>query len=229
VLAVAFSIVIPMIPILFFFSGVITWFATVIEAVFALPLALLMWLVPAREPSMMGPWNKVVMTLCGLLLRPFFLVVGLITCVLILWVGNEILAIFFRNMLLVLSPDWNIMAALMLCGLLGLYCYVTLMLALNASGAINFLGDAVMNWIGGIVRSPLGESVGQNMGELAVTPRRRLVSALPTQRVRLLSARRDMSEGKKWLRGRATSSPGGTTWADLAGGKSWRVPHATRA
>lgn len=166
-LAVTFMLVIPTIPILYFFSGVMSWFALVIEAVFALPLALLMWLVPAREPSMIGPWNKVMVTLCGLLLRPFFIIVGMIACILLLWVGNQILAVFFRNMLMVMTPGWSIMSGFMMLGLIGVYCYATVLLALYCSSLINLFGDSVMNWIGGIA-SPLNrESMGENMAATA--------------------------------------------------------------
>lgn len=163
--AVTFMLLIPAIPILYFFSGVMSWFALVIESVFALPLALLLWLVPAREPSMIGPWNKVMVTLCGLLLRPFFIIVGMIACILLLWIGNQFLAVIFSNMLLVMTPGWSVMAAVMMCGLIGLYCYATVLLALHCSSLINLFGDAVMNWIGGFA-SPLNrESMGENLAQ----------------------------------------------------------------
>ena len=167
-LAVAYMLIIPTIPMLYFFSGIISWLALVLEAVFALPLALLMWLVPAREPSMIGPWNKVMVTLLGLLLRPIFIIVGLIAFVLLLWVGNEILAIFFLQMLAVMTPGWTVMAVVMMCGLIGLYCYASVLLALHCSSLINFFGDAVMNWIGGYFASPLSrDAVGENLASQA--------------------------------------------------------------
>lgn len=162
-MGIAFMLIIPAIPILYFFSGVISWFALVVEAVFALPLALLMWLVPAREPSMIGPWNKVMVTLCGLLLRPIFLMVGLIACTLLLWVGNQILSIFFGNMLMVMTPGWSVMAIVMMFGLVGLYTYASVLLALHCSSLINYFGDAVMGWIGGLA-SPLNrDAIGESL------------------------------------------------------------------
>jgi len=162
---VVFMLIIPSIPIIYFFSGVISWFALVIEAVFALPLALLMWLVPAREPSMIGPWNKVMVTMCGLLLRPFFIMVGMIACVLLLWLGNQILGILFGNMLMVMTPGWGLMAVVMMFGLIGLYAYTSILLALHCSSLINLFGDAVMNWIGGLA-SPLNrDALGENMAQ----------------------------------------------------------------
>jgi conjugal transfer/type IV secretion protein DotA/TraY len=162
-MGVVFMLIIPSIPILFFFSGVISWFALVIEAVFALPLALLLWLVPARDPSMIGPWNKVMVTLCGLLLRPFFIMVGMIACVLLLWLGNQILGIIFGNLLLVMTPGWSTMAIVMMFGLLGLYGYSSVLLALYCSSLVNLFGDAVMNWIGG-TSSPLNrDAIGENL------------------------------------------------------------------
>lgn len=166
-LGVAFMLLIPTIPILYFLSGFMSWLMLVVEAVFALPLALLMWLMPAREPSMIGPWNKVMVTLCGLLLRPILMIAGFITCIIMLWIGNEILAIFFRNMLMVLTPNWTVMSVIMICGLIGLYCYTTVLLALHCSSLINLFGDAVMGWIGGIA-SPLNrETMGENLASHA--------------------------------------------------------------
>ncbi|WP_299592512.1 DotA/TraY family protein [uncultured Tateyamaria sp.] len=162
-IGVVFMLIIPSIPILYFFSGVMSWFALVIEAVFALPLALLMWLVPAREPSMIGPWNKVMVTLCGLLLRPIFIIVGLIACVLLLWLGNQILGVIFGNMLLVMTPGWGVLAVVMLFGLIGLYAYASVLLALHCSSLINLFGDAVMGWIGGLPSALNRETIGENM------------------------------------------------------------------
>ena len=166
-MAFAYMLLIPTIPMLYFLSGVVSWAMLVIEAVFALPLALLMWLVPAREPSMIGPWNKVMVTLTGLLLRPFLMIAGLIACILMLWIGNELLAVFFRNMLMAMTPNWTISAIIMICGLVGLYCYATVLLALHCSSLINLFGDAVMGWIGGIA-SPLNrETMGENLAGTA--------------------------------------------------------------
>lgn len=166
-MAVAYMLLIPTIPILYFLSGFISWAMLVIEAVFALPLALLMWLVPAREPSMIGPWNKVMVTLCGLLLRPFLMIAGLIACILMLWIGNEILGIVFRNLLMAMTPNWTVSAVVMICGLVGLYCYATILLALHCSSLINYFGDAVMGWIGGIASPLTRETMGENLAGTA--------------------------------------------------------------
>lgn len=169
-IGVIFMIIIPTIPMLYYLSAAVTWLLLCIEAMFALPLAVLLWFAPAREPSLIGPWHKVILTMFGLLLRPFFAVVGLIVCIIILWIGNELLGIMFGGMLSVMTPDWGtFMSMIMMLGLLGVYALTLVFLAMHASSMIITLGDSAMGWIGvqmsPIARDGLGDNaanVGRN-------------------------------------------------------------------
>lgn len=165
-IGVIFMIIIPSIPILYYFSAAISWLLLCVESVFALPIAVLLWFAPAREPSLIGPWHKVVLTMTGLLMRPFFAVVGLIVCIIILWIGNEILGIIFGSMLGVMTPDWGIMSVVMMLGLIGIYAMTTIFLALHASSVITILGDSVMGWIGAQMSPITKDGIGDNAAQV---------------------------------------------------------------
>ena len=167
VIGVVFMIIIPSISIIYYFSAAITWLMLCIEAVFALPIAVLLWFAPAREPSLIGPWNKVILTLVGLLLRPFFAVVGLIASIVLLWIGNELLSLIFGQLLSVLTPDWKIMSVVMVLGLIGMFAVASVFLALHCASVIILLGDSVMGWIG-FQMSPMGQDqIGGKMAASA--------------------------------------------------------------
>ena len=169
-----FMVIILTIPMIYFLSASITWLGLCMEAMFALPLAVLVGFAPAREPSFLGPWNKVVMTMFGLLLRPFFAVVGLLACIIILWIGGELLGILFGQLLGVLAPDWGMMSAIMMLGLIGVYAMTLTFLAMHASSMITALGDGALGWLGvqvsaigrdgiaeGATQSGKGQAIGQ--------------------------------------------------------------------
>lgn len=166
-IGVIFMIIIPTIPMLYYLSASVTWLLLCIEAMFALPLAVLLWFAPAREPSLIGPWHKVILTMFGLLLRPFFAVVGLIVCIIILWIGNELLGIMFGGMLSVMTPDWGtFMSMIMMLGLLGVYALTLVFLAMHASSMIITLGDSAMGWIG-VQMSPIArDGIADNMANV---------------------------------------------------------------
>lgn len=163
-IGIIFMILIPTIPMLYYLSASVTWLLLCIESMFALPLAVLLWFAPAREPSLIGPWHKVVLTMFGLLLRPFFAVVGLIVCVIILWIGNELLSLMFGGMLSVMSPGGS--SVVLVLGLLGVYAMSLVFLAMHASSMIITLGDSAMGWIGvqmsPIARDGLGGEMAQS-------------------------------------------------------------------
>ena len=147
-IGVLFQIVIPFIPIAYYFSAVISWLILCVEALLALPLALLVYLLPARGTTdFVGPLSKVILTLFNLLLRPFFTVLGLILCIALLWVGNALLSLFMQPMLTIMSPDSSLQAIVMILGLIGLYAYGSVLLALHASSLITMFGDEVLGWI----------------------------------------------------------------------------------
>jgi hypothetical protein len=130
---------------------------------FALPIALAVWFLPAREPSLIGPWQKVVLSLFSLLLRPFFMVVGLVICVLLLWVGLAILNLFFSPLLSVLAPKSGLMSLITILGLIGLYAMASIMVALHSASMITMLGDEALSWIGAFAGRFTTDNIGSRM------------------------------------------------------------------
>lgn len=119
VIGVIFMLIIPNIPLMYFISAIISWIALVIEAMFALPIALAVWFLPAREPSLIGPWQKVVLSLFSLLLRPFFTVVGLIVCVGLLFVGTSLLNLLFGEIIIGGTPKSGLFNMIYILGVVG--------------------------------------------------------------------------------------------------------------
>lgn len=168
VIGIVFMIIIPSIPIAYFISAILSWMGLVIEAMFALPVALAVWFLPARDPSLIGPWQKVVLSLFSLLLRPFFTIVGLVLCVLLLFVGNTVLNWFFSPLLSVLSPKPGLMTLITILGLVGLYAYMTVMVALHSASFITILGDEALSWIGARMGRFTEDSIGSKLSGEAV-------------------------------------------------------------
>lgn len=148
IIGIVFMVIIPAIPIFYYMGGLLSWLALILESMFALPIALAAWFLPAREPSLIGPWHKVVLNLFSLLLRPFFMVVGLVICVLLLWVGLTILNLFFGPLLTVLAPKSGLMSLVMILGLIGLYAVAAVIVSMHSASMITLLGDEAMGWIG---------------------------------------------------------------------------------
>lgn len=163
IIGIIFMIIIPFIPIAYYIGGLLSWLAVVLEAMFALPIALAVWFLPAREPSLIGPWQKVVLSLFSLLLRPFFMVVGLVICVLLLWVGLAILNLFFSPLLSVLAPKSGLMSLITILGLIGLYAMASIMVALHSASMITMLGDEALSWIGAFAGRFTTDNIGSRM------------------------------------------------------------------
>ncbi len=163
VIGVIFMLIIPNISLVYFISAIISWLALVIEAMFALPIALAVWFLPAREPSLIGPWQKVVLSLFSLLLRPFFTVVGLIVCVAMLFVGNSLLNLLFSEVMIGGSPKSGLYNMIFILGMVGIYAYASIMIALHAASMITMLGDQALTWIGAFSSRFTENSMGAQM------------------------------------------------------------------
>lgn len=155
--------ILPAIPMIYFFTAVISWLALVIESMFAIPLAVLAYFAPARESSLIGPWNKMLLNLFGILLRPIFTIVGFVASLVLMRVGIDFLYILFSGFLMFLSSGSGIWSAVVSVGLIISYVVAALVLILFCSSLITDLGDAAMHWIG-VGMSQLGKmEIGQQV------------------------------------------------------------------
>ena len=184
----AMTVILPLVPMIYFFSAVIGWVLLCIEAMFALPLAVLLWFAPAREQSIVGPWHKVVLTLFGLLMRPAFAIAGLIACLVVMWVGVQLQLAFFRGLFTIMTPEWTAVGVFIFIGLIFVFVLVSFLLVLVASQLITSLGDWAMNWIG-IAASGAMNAATAGIGDRAIA------TANPVGSVRAISGGGALASG----------------------------------
>lgn len=196
--------ILPAIPLVYFFSAVISWLALVIESMFAIPLAVLAYFAPARESALIGPWNKMMLNLFGILLRPVFTIIGFIAGLILMRVGLDFLYIIFSGFLSFLASGTGIWGVIVSLGLIFMYIIAALTLVLHTSSLITELGDAAMNWIG-IGMSQLGKmGIGSDVERSAR-------GAGPAGTLRQLGSAAGGSARttQRFLRGKASQAGGG--------------------
>ena len=153
------STIIPLIPFVYFYSAVLSWFLLVVEAMFAVPLAVLALFAPAQAGSpLIGPWNKVILSLFGIFMRPIFTIVGLIFSMMVISVSLGFLYDLFYGMMSFMSPGGSWWDIISLFGFVAVFLLVTLYTVLLGSSLITELGDGAMNWLDSRL-----SSIGQRM------------------------------------------------------------------
>ncbi|NJM81825.1 MAG: DotA/TraY family protein [Tabrizicola sp.] len=95
----AMQILIPLVPMAYFFSGVVNWLAQIMEGMFAIPLATLRMFAPAREANLIGNMQSVLLTVLGVFLRPFFMLAGLVLAMMLISVALTYLHQLFSTLL----------------------------------------------------------------------------------------------------------------------------------
>jgi len=159
---IVFVTVIPMTPLIYFVSAVFSWILLCIEAMFALPIATIVYFAPARESSLIGPWQKIVLTLFGLLLRPAFTVIGLIAALVAARIGLDLLFWIFQGLFSLANPGAGTAGAIFaFVGTVYVFLLLTVILLVWCSSLITELGDSALNWIGAGVsnlgRAPIAD------------------------------------------------------------------------
>lgn len=153
--------IIPAIPLIYFFSAVLSWLALCIESMFAIPLAVLTYFAPARDATLIGPWNKIILNLFGITLRPIFTIIGFVASLILMRIGLDFLFTLFAGFLGFMTAGGSWFSIIIAVGLIFMYLLTALILVMHASSMIIELGDAAMNWIG-IGMSNIGKlDIGQ--------------------------------------------------------------------
>ena len=148
VLGVALAILIPFLPIIYYVGAVIGWVILAVEAVFATPITIIMFFAPQRQANFFGTNHNAVLTLFGVLLRPFFIVAGLIAAYLIMRVGIDIINVLFTGIVTLLAPEGSVSSAYMFLGTIVVYVLVIIFTVMHCCALITGLGDYVLGWIG---------------------------------------------------------------------------------
>lgn len=156
--------ILPLIPIVYFLTAVASWLILVLESIFALPLAVLTLFAPAREGTLLGSWNRVLLTIFGVFLRPLFTIIGLFAGMLLVAVVLDFSYDLFRSMVVMVAPTPSILNIFSMLGVVLVSVVVSFYVVLLGSQMITQIGDGAMNWLN-IGLSAAGESmsVGQQV------------------------------------------------------------------
>ncbi|MDO5631619.1 MAG: DotA/TraY family protein [Paracoccus sp. (in: a-proteobacteria)] len=172
-------VVVPMIPFIYYYSAVISWVMLVVESMFAVSLAVLTLFAPAREGTLIGSWNKILLSIFGIIFRPFFTVVGLIFSMMVIAFSLQYLYDLFHMLMDFITPGPEIISLVAMVGFLFIYVVVTCVTVLIGAQLITELGDSAMGWLGisfgGISqRMDVGKQVANaaDLGPTGSIPRR---------------------------------------------------------
>lgn len=174
-LAVGFaaSALIPMLPIVYFYSAVISWLILIVESMFALPLAILSLFTPSRDGTLIGSWNRILLSIFGIFLRPLFTVAGLLFGMLLMAVALDFSNALFQSVLGILSPTGSISSLFTMLGVVLVSTMVTFYTVLLGSSMITEIGDGAMSLFGiGLSqvggRMNVGDKMHGQIGEKAM-------------------------------------------------------------
>ncbi|SFU98858.1 conjugal transfer/type IV secretion protein DotA/TraY, partial [Aliiroseovarius crassostreae] len=159
--------IIPAIPLVYFFAAVLSWLLLCIEAMFAVPLSVLAYFAPARDGTLIGPANKIILTLFGIALRPIFTIIGFIASLILMRIGMDFLFLLFSGFLGFMTAGGSWFTIIIMIGLIFMYIVTTLILIMQASSLIIELGDGAMAGAG-IMLSNIGKlNIGDNVSQTA--------------------------------------------------------------
>ncbi|GFE64372.1 DotA/TraY family protein [Litoreibacter roseus] len=165
VVGLVMMIVLPLVPMVYFFTAIMSWLLQILEMMFAWPLMLLRMFTPSREANLFGSdLSKALLATLGLFLRPFFIVVGLVISMMMISVMLYILHTFFGRLMFFdgisgadTVPDLAGFAATAVNSTIGIVVMVLLLIVyvllafltvLYGSQIISEFGETAMNMIG---------------------------------------------------------------------------------
>lgn len=147
VIGFVLAFIIPIVPFAYFYSAVVSWFLLILEAAFAVPLAILTLFAPSRDGTLIGSWNKILLSIFGILLRPFFTIVGMIVSMMVISFALSYLYDMFYGMVSLVTPN-GYLGLISILGFLAVFALLTFYTVLIGASLITELGDAAMNWLG---------------------------------------------------------------------------------
>jgi conjugal transfer/type IV secretion protein DotA/TraY len=167
----AMMIVLPLIPMVYFFAAVLSWLFQIVELMFAVPLAILQLFTPSRDATLVGNFQQVLLAVFSVFMRPFFMVVGLILTMMLLAVALTYLHELFATLVFFIYPGgagspgledatavgaaanaaYGLMGLIKMLFFLALYLLMAFLTVLYGSQLISEFGDFAMQLIGAAV------------------------------------------------------------------------------
>ena len=167
----AMMILLPLIPLFYYYTAVLNWLFQIVELMFAIPMATLRMFLPSRDGTLVGDMQPVLLAVLSVLLRPFFMVVGLILTMMLLAVALTYLHELFASLVFFIypggagSPDladatavgaaanaaYGLMGLVKVLFFLAVYVLLAFLTVLYGSQLISEFGDFAMQLIGAAV------------------------------------------------------------------------------
>lgn len=151
------AVILPFLPMVYYVAGVISWVIMAVEAVIAAPLWVLLAFAPSRENDWLGTNKQGLLLYIGVFFRPVLMILGLLSCFLVLRIAINFENIMFSGAYFLSYPVGSIVSMLGAFGLIIVYVLLTLVLVTNCCALITGVGEAVMDFIGVRINS-----LGQN-------------------------------------------------------------------
>jgi conjugal transfer/type IV secretion protein DotA/TraY len=165
IVGLVMMIVLPLVPMMYFFSAILSWLLQILEMMIAWPLMLLRLFTPSREASLIGQdLSRALLATFGVFIRPFLMVVGLVIAMMLISVMLYVLHTFFGRLMFFdgisgadTVPDLAGFAATAVNSTIGIVVMVFLLIVyvllafltvLFGSQLISGFGDMAMDFIG---------------------------------------------------------------------------------
>lgn len=150
-------VVLPFMPFAYYMSGVFAWLVMAVEALIASSLWCLLALTPSRNDSLVGDNRQGLMLLIAVFMRPILMIVGLIFCYVLMFIGMQLLDVLFGGVFMLMTPGDSVFDILTAAGMIGMYMVMVTIVVMFCCSLITGLGDAVMGWVG-VQASVLGKN-----------------------------------------------------------------------
>jgi conjugal transfer/type IV secretion protein DotA/TraY len=164
-------IVLPLVPMIYFYTAVLNWLFQIVELMFAIPLAILQLFTPSRDATLVGNFQQVLLAVFSVFMRPFFMVVGLILTMMLLSVALTYLHELFTSLVFFIFPGgvgssgladatavgaaanaaYGLFGLIKMLFFLALYLLMAFLTVLYGSQLISEFGDFAMQLIGAAV------------------------------------------------------------------------------
>ena len=161
-------IILPLIPMFYFYTAILNWLFQIVELMFALPLAILQLFTPSRDATLIGNFSQVILAIFSVFLRPFFMIIGLILTMMLLAVALTYLHELFTSLVFFIYPGgtgagglagatsvgaaanaaYGMMGLIKMLFFLGIYLLMAFLTVLYGSQLISEFGDFAMQLIG---------------------------------------------------------------------------------
>lgn len=156
--ALVMSVYIPLIPFVIYFTGVVGWLATCVEAMAAAPIVAIGLMSPNGD-DVLGQAEQGIKLLINLMIRPALMILGLVAAIILVRIS---LLIFSLGIQLVYNNGNGVLGTIGSAGGAIAIAYVVVMtitvIVHKSFNLINLVPDKVLTWIGATGTSIAGEA-----------------------------------------------------------------------